>query len=160
MNQVHTFQCSFSRFILILSSHLYISLSTVLFYSGTPTVIFTDFCMSFLNAIFYTHPNMIYVVNSTNYESHCYALCLPSCHFLSFLSVLDCATHFTSLICRHVSLFMYFVCKRVCTSCEALTVVLLVIQVFQDVRQFCLDLLFDKYLHSGECAAQIIHNLK
>ena len=119
----------------------------------------TDICMPFMNATFSTHPIMIYVVKSTNYESHCYAVCLPSCHFLSCLSVLHCTTHFTSLICRNFSEIMYFVCKRVYTSCEALTVVLLGIQVFQDVTQCCLDLLLDKYLHCGERAAQIMHNL-
>ena len=69
------------------------------------------------------------------------------CHFLSCISALHYITHFTSLICRHYSQFMYFVCKRVCTSCEVLTVVLLGIQVLQDVTQSCLDLLLDKYLH-------------
>jgi len=121
---------------------------------------FSDICMPFLNATFSTHPIKIYVVNRTNYESYCYAVCLPSCHFLSCLSVLHFITHFTSLICRHVSQFMYFVCKRVCTSCEALTVVLLGIQVFQDVKQRCLDLLLDRYLHCGGRAAQIMHNLR
>jgi len=58
-----------------------------------------------------------------------------------------------------MSQFMLFVCKRVSTNCEALTVVLLWIQVCQDVTHNCLDLLLDKYLHCGECAAQIIHNL-
>ena len=100
---------------------------------------------------------MIYVVKSTNYESHCYALVST---LLLFLSVLRCTTHFTSLICRHFSWFMYFVCKRVCTSCEAMTVVLVGIQIFQDVTQRCLDLLLDKYLHCGERSAQIMHNLK
>ena len=33
------------------------------------------------------------------------------------------------------------------------------IQVFQDVTQRCLDLLLDKYLHCGEHAVQIMHNL-
>ena len=55
---------------------------------------------------------------------------------------------------------MYSVCKRVYTSPEALTVVVLGIQVFQDVTQCCLDLLLDKYLHCRERAAQIMHNLK
>ena len=119
----------------------------------------TDICMPFMNATFSTHPIILYVVKSTNYESHCYTVCLPSCHFLSCLSVLHYTTHFTSLICRHMSQFMLFVCKRVSTNCEALTVVLLWIQVCQDVTQHCLDLLLDKYLHCGECAAQIIHNL-
>jgi len=113
-----------------------------------------------MNATFSTHPIMIYVVKSTNYESQCYAMCLPSCHFLPCLSVLHYTTHFTSLICRHISQFVCFVCKRVCTSCEALTVVLLGIQVFQDVTQHCLDLLLDKYLHCWEHATQIMHNLR
>ena len=103
---------------------------------------------------------MIFVVKSTNYKSHCHALCLPSCHFLSLLSVLHFTTLFTSLTYRHVSQFMYFVCKRVCTRCEALTMVLLVIHFFQDVTQRCLDLLLDKYLYCGEHSAQIMHNLK
>ena len=107
----------------------------------------TDICMPSMNATFPTHPIMIYVVKSTNYEYHCYAVCPPSCHFLSCLSTLHYTTHFTSLICRHFSQFMYFVCKRVCTSCEALTLMLLVNQVFQDVTQRCLDLLLDKNLH-------------
>jgi hypothetical protein len=115
--------------------------------------------MSVINATFSTHPIIIYVVKSTNYESQCYTMCLPPCHFLSCLSVLHYTTHFTSLIWRHISQFMYFVCKKVCTSCEALTVVLLGIQVFQDVTQCCLDLLLDMYLHCGERAAQIVHNL-
>jgi len=54
---------------------------------------------------------------------------------------------------------MYFVFKRVYTSCEALTVVLLGIWVFQDVTHCCLDLLLDKYLHCGERAPQIMHNI-
>jgi len=103
---------------------------------------------------------MVYVVKITNYESHCYSVCLPCCHFLLCLSVLHCTTHFTSLICRHFSQFMYFLCERVCTSCEAMTVVLLGIQVLQDVTQGCLDLLLDKYLHCGERSAQIMHNLR
>ena len=111
-------------------------------------------------ATFSTHPLMVYVVKSTNYESHRYTVCLPSCHFLPCLSVLHYTTHFTSLICRHFSQFMYFVCKRVYTSCEALTVMLLGIQVFQDVTQRCLDLLLHKYLHCGEHAAQIMHNIR
>jgi len=37
MNPLHTFQPSYSRFILILSSHLHISLSSVLLSSGLPT---------------------------------------------------------------------------------------------------------------------------
>jgi len=113
-----------------------------------------------MNATISTHPIMIYVVKSTNYESHCYAVCLPSCHFLSCPSVLHYTTHFTSLICRHSSQFMYFVCKRVYTTSEALTVLLLGNQVFQDVTHCCLDLLLDKYLHCGECAAQIMHNIR
>ena len=149
MNPVHTFQPSFSSFILILFSHLRISPYSVLLSSGPPSGIFTDICMPFLNATFSTPLIMIYVVKSTNYESYRYAVCLPSCLFLSCLSVLHYTTHFTSLICRHFSQFIYFVCKRVCTSCEALTVVLLGIQVFQDVTQRCLGLLIDKYLHCG-----------
>jgi len=112
MNPVHTFQTGFSRFIFMLSSHLYISLSSVLLSSGPLTEIST-------------HPITIYVVKSINYESQCYTVCLPSCHFLSHLSVLHYTTHFTSLICRHFSQFMHFVCKRIYTSCEALTVALL-----------------------------------
>ena len=68
--------------------------------------------------------------------------------------------HVTSLICRHVSQFMYFLSKTLYTCCEAVTVVLLGIQAFQDVTQHCLDLLLDKYLHCGESAAQIMHNLR
>jgi len=113
-----------------------------------------------MNATFSTHPIMICVVKSTNYESQCYVMFLPSCHFLPCLSVLHYTIHFTSLICRHISQFVCFVCKRVCTSCEALTVVLLGIQVFQDVTQHCLGLPLGKYLHCWECAAQIMHNLK
>jgi len=120
----------------------------------------TAICMPFLNATFSTPPIMIYVVKSTNYESYRYAVCLPSCLFLSCLSVLHYTIHITSLIYWHFSQFMYFVYKRVCTSCGALTVVLLGIQVCQDVTQCCLDLLTDKYLHCGERAAQIMHNLR
>ena len=120
----------------------------------------TDICMPFMNATFSTHPIMIYVVNSTNCESYCYTVCLPSCHSLSCLSVLHYTTHFTSLICRHFLQFMYFVCKRVYTSCLALTVVLLGTQVFQDVTQHCLDLLLDKCLHCWECVAQIVHSIR
>jgi len=121
---------------------------------------FTDICMPFMYATFSTQPIMIYVVKSTNYESHCSAVCMPSRHLLSCLCILHCTTHFTSLICRLLSHFMYFVCKRVYTSCEALTVVLLGIQVFQDVTQHYLDLLLDKYLHCGEHVAQIMHNIR
>jgi len=160
MNPVHTFQPSCSRLILILSSHLYISLSNVLSYSGPQHEFCTDICMPFLNVTFSAHPIMIYVVKSTNYESHHYAVCLPCCVFLSCLSVLHYTTHFASLICRHFSRFIYFVCKRVCTSREALTVLLLGIQVFLEVTQRCLDLLLDRYLHCGGRAAQIMHNLR
>jgi len=66
--------------------------------------------------------------------------------------------HLTYL--RYVSHFMYFVCKRVYRSCEALTVVLLGIQVFQDATQCCLDLLLDKYLNYGQRAAQIMHSIR
>ena len=150
MNPVHTFQPSFSRFILILSSQLYIYIPfycSLLFRS--PNRNFVPIYVRLSWMLVSTHPIMIYVVKSTNYESHSYAVCLPSCHFLSCLSVLHYTTHFTSLICTHFSQFVYFVCKRVCTSCEALTVVLLGIQVFQDVTKCCLDLLIDKYLHCG-----------
>ena len=116
--------------------------------------------MPFLNVTFSTHPIIMYVVKSTNYESHHYAVCLPSCLFLSCLSVLHYTTHFTSLICRHFSRFMYFVYKRVCTSCGTLKVLLLGIQAFLDVTQHCLDLLLHRYLHCGERLAQITHNLK
>jgi hypothetical protein len=67
--------------------------------SGPPSGIFTDICMPFLNATFSTPPIMIYVLRSTNYESYRYAVCLPSCLFLSCLSVLHYTTHFTSLGC-------------------------------------------------------------
>jgi len=60
----------------------------------------------------------------------------------------------------HFSWFMYFVCKRVCTSSEAVTEVLVGIQVFQVVTQLGLDLLLDKYVHCMERSAQIMHNLK
>ena len=169
INSVHTFQRSCPRFILILSSythththtHTHIYPSLVFSFLQVPHQEFsTDICMPFMNATFSTHPIMIYVVKSTNYESQCYAICLPSCHFLPCLSVLHYTTYFTSLICRHISQFVCFACKRVCTSCEALTVVLLGIQVFQDVTQHCLTLLLDKYLHCWERAAQIMHNLK
>ena len=76
----------------------------------------TDICMPFMNATFSTLPIMISVVKSTNYESHFYPVCLLSCHSLSCLSVLPYTTHVTSLICRHVSQFMYFVCKTFYTS--------------------------------------------
>jgi hypothetical protein len=68
-------------------------------------------------------------------------------------------SHFTSLICRHFSQFMYFVCKRFYRSCEAVTVVMLGIQLFQDVIQHCLDLLPDKYLHGEKHVVQLMHNL-
>ena len=112
----------------------------------------TDICMPFMNATFSTLPIMISVVKSTNYESHFYPVCLLSCHSLSCLSVLPYTTHVTSLICRHVSQFMYFLSKTVYTCCEALTVVSLGIQAFQNVTQHCLDLLFDKNLHCGKSA--------
>jgi hypothetical protein len=140
--------------------YIYISLSRVLFLQFPQQEFCTDICMPFMNATFSTHPILLYVVTSTNYRSQCYTVCLPSCHFLSCLSVLLYTTHLTSPICRHISQFMYIVCKRVYTSCDALTVVLLGIQVFQDVTPHCLDILLDKYLHCGGCAALIRHNLR
>jgi hypothetical protein len=70
---------------------------------------FTDISIPFMNATFSTHPIMIYVVESTNYESHCYAVCLPCCHFLSCLSVLHYTTHFTSPISNtlHILRILY-----------------------------------------------------
>jgi len=155
MNPVHTFQPTCSRFILILSSHLYISLSSVLSYSGPPTGILYWYLYAFHEC--YNFHTSHHDICSEEYKLLiCYAVCLPSCHFQSCLSVLHYTTHFTSLICRHFSQFMYFVCKRVYTSFEALTVVLLGNCVFQDVTHCCLDLLLDKYLHCGEHAAQIM----
>ena len=98
---------------------IYIPLKCSLFFrSPNGNFIPISVCLSWL-------PIMIRVVKSTNYESHFYPVCLLSCHSLSCLSVLPYTTHVTSLICRHVSQFMYFVCKTFYTSFEALTVVFL-----------------------------------
>jgi hypothetical protein len=95
----------------------------------------TNVCTSCMNATFSTHPILIYVARSTNYESHCYAVC-PSV-FLSLLAMSKCSPlqhtlHLANLQ-THFTVSLYFLCKRVYTSCKTVTVVLLWIHVLQDV---------------------------
>jgi hypothetical protein len=79
----------------------------------------TDIFIPFMNATFSTHPILLYVVTSKNYESHCHTVCLPSCHFLSYLNVLYYTTHFTSPISlsHNVSALLSF---PVMSKCSAL----------------------------------------
>jgi len=106
MKPVHTFQTSCSRLILVLTSHLYISLSSVLCYSGPPTGILYWYLYAFHEwYIFHTSHHDILVCGEEYKLLICYAVCLPSCHFQSCLCVLHYTTHFTSLICRYFYVF-------------------------------------------------------
>ena len=96
--------------------------------------LFTAICMPFMNAIFHTSHHDIC---GEEYKLWISLLCSVST-LLSLPVVSKCsALHLT----LHLS-------------------GLLGIQVFQDVTRRCLGLLIDKYLHCGERAAQIMHNVR
>ena len=98
MNPVHTFQPRCSRFILILSSHLHISLSSVLLSSGLPTGILYWYLHTFPECYISSHPIMIYVVKRSNYESHlCSVSALLSLPVMSKCSALHHTLHLTDL---------------------------------------------------------------